>query len=158
MANFQEITDIQGHSGRHPGGNIHRIVAGPATAGGGRSISGSWVMYDDSGISEQEHKLLLEPFNHRRVKSRSRELQPNFLQLRRNPTAPPPEFQNPFVSSRVFSGGFVLSLLRDWVTEGRCDTLGCLPHAKERGLVFWCRCPASLPVLSCQPLVGAEQV
>lgn len=26
VANFQEITDIWGHSGRHPGGNIHRVV------------------------------------------------------------------------------------------------------------------------------------
>lgn len=86
MANFQEITDIWGHSGRHPGGNIHRVVWDTGT--GGR-ISGSWVMYGDSGISEQEHKLLVEPSNHRLVKNRSSsESQQNFLELRRNPAVP----------------------------------------------------------------------
>lgn len=27
VANFQEITDIRGHSGRHPGGNSHRAIS-----------------------------------------------------------------------------------------------------------------------------------
>lgn len=30
MVNFQEITDILSHSGRHLGGNMHRVVSGKA--------------------------------------------------------------------------------------------------------------------------------
>lgn len=59
MANFQEITDIQGHSERHLGGNIHGIVSGTAREAGRKRRLNSLVMYSDTGISEQEHKLLV---------------------------------------------------------------------------------------------------
>lgn len=69
VANFQEITDIWGHSGRHPGGNIHRVVSGTGRVGG-RRRSGSLVIDPDAGVSELGHKLFEETFNQRRVKNR----------------------------------------------------------------------------------------
>lgn len=85
VANFQEITDIWGHSGRHPGGNIHRVVSGTGREGGRRRRSGSLVIDAGIGVSELGHKLFEETFNQRRIKNRRNGDSQNFLELRMNP-------------------------------------------------------------------------
>lgn len=110
VANFQEITDIWGHSGRHPGGDTHRVVSGTAREGGRGRISVSLIIHTDIGISEQEHKLFEEPFHHRRVRSRRNGELQNFLEFTMNPAGP----QRPrALWCRL---GLVCPLPRDWVT------------------------------------------